>query len=108
MTVQEIRDVIQQADPDAWHYDATAAMQERLDFTVWMEYQRTGLEADDALAECGWRFEVDRYTKTDYDPMAEAIEAALRQADNIILRDYRVMYDVGTGYIRHVFDCEAI
>lgn len=108
MTTQEIRDIINQADPDAKHYDATAALENHQDFTVWMEYQRTGLEADDNLVESGWRFEVDRYTRTEYDPVAEAIEETLRAADGIIVHDYSVMYDMSSKYIRHVFDCEAI
>lgn len=108
MTVQDIRDVILQADPDACHYDATAALQQHQNFTVWMEYQRTGLEADDDMAESGWRFEVDRYTKAEYDQVAEAIETALRAADGIIVHDYRVLFDLDSKYIRHVFDCEAM
>jgi len=108
VTTKDIRDVISIGDPDAKHYDATAALQNHRDFTVWMEYQRTGLEADDRLAESGWRFEVDRYTRTEYDPVAEALEGALRNADSIIVHDYRVMFDMDTKYIRHVFDCEAI
>lgn len=108
MRVEEIRDAILQADPDAKHYDATAAAKAGIDFTVWMEHQRTGLVADDGKTELGWRFEVDRFTKTECDPMAEAIENALRSHDRIILHDYQVLYNLDTGYIQHAFDCEAI
>lgn len=108
MNVEQIANVIHAADPGAKHYDATRAAKAGEDFTVWMEYERTGLEADDTWAEKGWLFEVDRYTKTEFDPIAESLEKAFTDDEHIILRDYRVLYDVDTGYIRHVFDCEAI
>lgn len=108
MKVMEIRDVINAADPGAKHYDATAAAKAGVDFTVWMEHQRTGLDADDGLQELGWRFEVDRFTKTEYDPVADAIETALRNDDRIIVHDYQVIFNIDTGYIQHAFDCEAI
>lgn len=104
MTVQEIRDVILTADPDARHYEAAL---DGSDFTVWMEYERIGLMADDGYAEPGWRFEVDRYTKTEYDPIAEALEDVLTNTPGVTSR-HRVQYNQQTGYIRHVYDCEAV
>lgn len=104
MTVMEIRDVILQADPDAQHYEA--ALDGR-DFTVWMEYERIGLRADDEYAEAGWRFEVDRYTKQEFDPIAELLEEVLDAADGVTWT-HRVQYNQQTGYIRHIYDCEAV
>ena len=107
MTVQQIADLILSADPEAKHYDATAAANAGVDFTVWMEYERTGLDAEDAWAEKGWRFEVDRYTKTEFDPVADLLEDVLSTAEGVTC-GHRVLYDISNGYIRHVFDCEGI
>lgn len=107
MTLQQLAAVIVSADPNARHYDATAAAAASRDFTVWMEFERTGLDADDGYAEKGWRFEVSRFTKVEYDPVAEAIEETLSSADGITFT-YRVEYDVESKYIRHIFEGEAI
>lgn len=107
VTLKELAGIITTADPDAKHYDATAAAREGLDFTVWMEYERIGLDADDAWAEQGWRFEVDRYTKTEYDPVADAIETALLNAPGVTC-GHRVQYNGQSGYIRHIFEGEAV
>lgn len=108
MNTKQIAELIRSEDPAAKHYNATSSAKAGIDFTVWMEYERTGLEADDEWIELGWLFEVDRYTKTEFDPVAESLEKSFLADDRITLRDYRVLYDVDTGYIRHVFDCEAI
>lgn len=108
MKVELIAELIHTADPGAKHYDATRAEEAGEDFTVWMEYERTGLEADDTWTEPGWLFEVDRYTKTEFDPIADLLEKALMGDERITLRNHRVLYDLDSGYIRHVFDCEAI
>lgn len=104
MTVQDIAAIILEADPNAEHYKATATGQ---DFTVWMEYERIGLMADDEYCEPGWKFEIDRYTKTELDPIADKLERVLTDAPGVTWT-HRVMYDIETEYIRHVFDCEGI
>lgn len=107
MTLQQLAEVITSADQNAKHYDATAAINAGRDFTVWMEYERIGLDADDGYAEMGWRFEVDRYTKTEFDPVADAIEEVLSTTDGVTC-GHRVQYDSRSGYIRHIFEGEAI
>lgn len=102
MTVQQIRDVVLKADPNAKHYYYA---KDGGSFTVWAEYRRLPFAADD-LANKGWAFQVDRYTKVEYDPVAEAIERALDEAE--IAYSYQVEYDQETGYIRHLFDCEGL
>lgn len=108
MNVEQIAELIHTADPGAKHYDATRAAKAGEDFTVWMEYERTGLDADDTWVELGWLFEVDRYTKTEFDPIADQLEQAFLADERIIMRSHRVLYELDSGYIRHVFDCEAI
>ena len=34
--------------------------------------------------------------------------ALLEEDDRVTVRPRRVMYDQRSGYIRHIFDCEAI
>lgn len=100
MTVRQIQELVASVDPLARHYRNT---KDGSDYTVWMEYMRTGLNGDD-VHESGWKFEIDRFTKQEYDPVAEAIEAALK-ADPRVAFTYNVEYEQDTGYIRHLFDC---
>lgn len=102
MTVRQIQELVASVDPLARHYANT---KDGTDYTVWMEYKRTGLAGDDAQGK-GWKFEIDRYTKEEYDPMAEAIEDALTQDERVAF-SYDVVYEQDTGYIRHLFDCEG-
>lgn len=108
MTVQDIRDLIMQVDENAKHYDATKEIEARRDFTVWMEYQAITFYADDGEEEQGWRFEVNRFTKEEYDPIAEALRELLANTDGVTLEDYRVQYSHEYGYIRHIFDCTGV
>lgn len=107
MTVKSIRDLIMTVDEDARHYDATAEIQERKDFTVWMEYEAITFYADDGEAEQGWRFEVNRFTTTEYDPTADKLRELLANSEGVTLNSYRVQYNQQVGYIRHIYDCEG-
>lgn len=102
--LMHIRDVIKKGDPEAQHY--TTSDKTRDAFTVWGEYEAFGLSADDDVQEPGWRFEVDHYTRTEFSSVAAQIYAALRSDPSITVH-YTVAYSYDTGYIRHVFDCEA-
>lgn len=104
MTVQEIAEIIARADPEAKHYEHAM---DGTDFTVWMEHERIGLMADDEYAEPGWRFEIDRYTKTEFDPVADRLEEVL-DGEPGISWTHLVRYYSDTKYIRHVFECEGI
>jgi hypothetical protein len=105
MTTQDIKELIARIDPEASHYECAT---DGRNFTVWMEYERITLYADDDGVEHGWHFEVDRYTKDEYDPIVERIEQALMACENVTLKPRTVQYDQMTGYIRHIFDCEAV
>lgn len=105
MTTQEIEQLLFTIDPEARHYECAL---DGSNFTVWMEYERIVFYADDGSAELGWRFEVDRYTKDEDDPIAEAIEQLLMAAENVTVKPRRVQFNQQTGYIRHIFDCEAV
>lgn len=105
MTKAEIKALLATIDPDIRHYECAL---DGTDFTVWMEYERIVFYADDGSAEWGWRFEVDRYTKDEDDEIAEKLEQLLDAAENVTVRPRRVQYNQQTGYIRHIFDCEAV
>lgn len=102
MKVKDIRDLVQKADPEAKHY---TSVKDGGSFTVWMEYERIGLMADD-LRGPGWKFQIDRYTKVEYDPVAEEIERILTETEGVTFT-YMVEYEQDTKYIRHLFDCEG-
>lgn len=104
MTVSDIRTLIKSVDPDAKHYYTT--LDGESSYTVWAETERTGLEANNQLCELGWKFEIIRYTQSEFDEMPEKIEAALNEHPTIAY-SYRVEADPESGYIMHMFDCEA-
>lgn len=103
MTLIEIRDLILSVDPTAQHYETTS---DDDTYTVWMETRRLPLMADNSHMG-GWAFTIDRCTDVEYDPIASAFDAALDDADEVTFT-YTVAYDVQTGLIHHVFNCQAL
>lgn len=102
MTVEAIKELIVGAAPEAKHYVAAAQGEA---FTVWQEYRQLDFSADDKHAEA-WAFQIDHYTKTEFDPIAKAIRMALEEHPGTTYR-YEVQYEKESGYIRHLFDCEG-
>jgi hypothetical protein len=104
MTLPEFKALIVSADPKATRYFAadTGAC------TVWAEYERTSLDADDGPVETVWKIRVDRYTTAEDDPVAAAISEALYDNDEIAVKGYTVATDVETRYIRHTWLCEVV
>lgn len=105
MTLEEIRALVVSVDPQASHYDSAKKTGQA--YTVWQEYQRTGMFADNRRPDKSWRFQIDRFTPSENDPIAAALEAAL-EASPFICYDYQVDYEPDTGLIHHIFDCEAV
>lgn len=103
MTKEEIRMFIGGIDPGAKHYFTAL---DGDDYTVWAETERLGIDADDGYAEPGWAFEIVRYTQNEYDPVPARIEDALMN-NPLISFTYRVDCDPPSGYILHIFSCEA-
>ena len=52
-------------------------------------------------------FQIDRYTKDEDDTIAGALKTAL-EADPRICFAYMVDYEKDSGYIHHIYDCEAM
>ena len=103
MSTDEIRALVVSVDPSVGHYESDHRPGEP--YTVWYEVQRAGLSADNRRFR-SWRFQIDRFTKQENDPVAEALENALAAAPAVAY-DYLVDYEPDTGYIHHIFDCEA-
>ena len=104
MTVKDIKNLVLSVDPEAKHFFASKKGDS---FTVWGEYERSDLTADDRM-DYGWKFEVHRYTHDDEDEIAQALEQAFTEHPGVQILSYRVGYDHKYGYIRHVFDCEGV
>lgn len=104
MTLYEIRDLVLSADPGAEHY-ASAAKQ--MDFTVWAETQRAEDTAD-GWHDKAWKFTVTRVTRTEFDPVAAAIEETLDEDDRVAYQ-YKVSFNIDEGgvVIIHTFECEG-
>lgn len=103
MTLQDIKALVLSADPSAQHYGSTDA---DVDYTTWREYRRLSMTSNDAHV-MGWAFQIDRFTQTEFDPIAQAVEDALTAAPGVAY-SYQVDYDPQTGYIHHIFDCEGL
>lgn len=104
MTLSDIRALVVSVDPAAGHYESAHDQGEA--YTVWYEVQRAGLMADNIRPNKTWRFQIDRFTKTEDDPIAAQLEAALESCP-FVSYNYLVDYEPDTGYIHHIFDCEA-
>lgn len=103
MTLDEIKALVLSADAEAQHYESA---KKGAAYTVWREYQRLPMMAD-GQHQGGIRFQIDRFTKTENDAIAAAIEAALEASDRVAYT-YLTDYEPDTRYIHHIFDCEGI
>lgn len=103
MTLAEIRDLLTPIDPDIRHYFSQG---DGRNYTYWEEGPRLGLTRDDRHEEA-WKFYVHRFTKDERDPIAARLYEALDGNPCVAMR-YEPDYEPDTGYIHHIFECEAI
>ena len=103
MIIDHIKSLLASADPAVSRYDSAEKGEA---YTTWRE---TGDLPDTAGNRHmgGVAFQVDRFTKIEDDATAEAIKQALENDDRIAY-EHIVYYEPDTGYIHHVFDCEAV
>lgn len=101
MTLSEFKALLLTADANATHYKGAGTG----NYTVWQEYDQTYSHADDRIAHSTVRVQVDRYTKTEYDPMVAAITQAL-DAGGVTVMGPRTLFEPDTGYIHHIWDLE--
>ena len=103
MTLAEIKAFLVTVDSTIERYESSKTDAEA--YTVWYEVNPKTAFADGQHQDVT-KFQVDRFTKTEDDATAAAIFTALDERDDISF-DYLVDYESDTGYIHHIFDCEA-
>lgn len=104
MTLSEIQAFVVGVDIHAGHYVNAHRASEA--YTVWFETRLLDDMADN-LHHGAIAFQIDRFTKAEHDDIATSIRAAL-DADSRICYSYHVDYERDSGYIHHIYDCEAM
>lgn len=105
MTTSEIKTLLVSVDPNVQRYDHDGAGTSDA-YTVWAEITPIGCYGD-GEEEGTLRFQVDRFTKEEDDAVAASLKTTLEGQDDIAV-DYRVDYEKDTGYVHHIFVCEAV
>ena len=104
MTLTEINEILTAVDPQIKHY---FSMSKTDAYTYWEETKYLPFINDGRYDEDKpIRFYVHRFTRTEEDPVAEALFSALDQNDRIAV-DRTVDYDKESNYIHHIFECEG-
>lgn len=103
MIIEHIKSLLASVDPFVSRYGSAVKSEA---YTTWRETGDLPDTAGDRHMG-GVAFQVDRFTKTEDDATAEAIKQALENDDRIAY-EYTVYFETDTGYIHHVFDCEAV
>ncbi len=103
MTTDEIMEIVLAADPNASRYFSEETGKP---YTCWHEFSRDPLWGDDDVAEDGWRFQVDRFSVIEDDPVAGRIWQVLRQNKRVSVF-YTILFEKESGYIHHVFTCRG-
>lgn len=102
--LSKIKQALLSVSENVYHYET-----KRRDgnYIVWMEDGR-GEEswADDVCTYQAISGTIDYFTKTEYDPTAEAIQAALNNAD-IVWNLNSVQYEDDTKYIHYEWEWEV-
>lgn len=103
MTLPEFGRLLATVDPNVKHHVSAV----RGNYTTWAEYERIDASAD-GLNQGGWKVQVERYTREEYDEIATALYDLLQNRDDVAV-EY-LMDSEGDGedlVIRHLFDCEV-
>lgn len=104
MTLEDIRQLIISVDAAAGHYES--AYRSKDAYTVWHEKNTMEMTGDNVHLG-GIMFQIDRFTKDEDDAIAAALYIALEARDDIAF-EHLTDYEIDTGYIHHIFDCEGI
>lgn len=89
-------------DPDTTKYTGSGGTA----YTVWTPVKVSCLMADDIRAEEKWQIQVDRFTRMESDTIASNLYQTLAETEDVTF-EYHVAYEADTGYIHHIFICEA-
>lgn len=77
-------------------------------YCLWQENGHVILNADDETAEKGWTGSIDYFTKTEFDPMVDAIENAIDGVDTLAWTLNDVLYEDDTNLIHFSWNWELI
>lgn len=100
MLLSEFKSMMVTVDPTVNMYKSDATG----DYTVWRPGSRgDGIMSDDEPDEEVTRVYVSRFTRSESDAVAIAIEAALMNA--FIPYEHEIDFENETGYIHHTFTC---
>lgn len=105
MTLDEIRNLVIRCDQTAEHYWSSSKDKA---YTVWREYNRLPAYGDNQNQEF-WRFQIDRFTEIENDPVAAQILDTLSHTEGVAF-EYHVDFEgqMGRGgLIHHIFDCQG-
>ena len=100
--IDSFANLIITADANASRYEGPGEG----NYTVWGEFGENPLFAADEHSESAVKIQIDRYTKIEDDPVADAIKEMLD--NNSIAYEYLPGFEANTGYIRHMWICEVI
>ena len=103
MMLDEFAALLITADPSATKWKGAGTG----NYTVWRPYETGGLIADGMIVESRIKIQLDRYTKSDVDPVVTAIAEVLAGDDDISFK-YFTEFEQDTGYIHHIWDCEVV
>ena len=106
MTKDEIKALLVSADPDIKHY---YSMNEGEAYSFWEETRRLPFTGDDQHdpADQAWKFYVHRFTKTENDPVAQALFDVLDSDPRTTVSWVTDNEMKETGYIHHIVECEG-
>ena len=102
--LKRIRDTLTAISPNVnvYHYQRP---QMKAPYIVWAEDgEEDSFEANNHKAEQTLYGTLDFYTKTEYDPVADAIQEALNALDNLSWRYDSTDYEDETGLIHHSWE----
>lgn len=104
MTLSDFKALLLTADPALSKYSGANDG----NYTVWRPGSFDGLNGDGKIIEPLTRIYVDRFTKSDSDPVVSAIDDTLQGSDEIVVNEHISDYESTTGYIHHSWTCEVI
>ena len=94
-----IRDALRSVLPNSvFHYIASTKHGD--EYIVWAEEESADLKADDRSVEVAMTGTIDLFTKTEYSPRIDAIEAALANA-GVSYSINSVQYETDTNFIHY-------
>ncbi len=101
--LERFKALILTVDPDALRYFGRGTGS----YTVWAEYELSGLHGGDVYSEYKWRVLVERYTDKQDDIIARDIMGKLAGADGVTFQ-YSLRRNNDQELIYHAWDCEVI